>query len=183
MRLKLNSNFIFIIAILLFFFTVFINDIAYAQKYYVSSMLILKIRQGPGKEFNVIGTLKSNTPIEILEKGQVYYKVGTKNGVEGWVEKKYLSLDTPLDMVVTQLKQKIKELEKTNKKFLKNQVSSIETNKKLLKSQTSSIKTNKNFIMVSPIKWFFAGAGVFLIGWFIGRNIGIKKKSSNKFLN
>ncbi|OQY01851.1 MAG: hypothetical protein B6I26_02485 [Desulfobacteraceae bacterium 4572_130] len=167
MRFKLNSNLIFIIAILLF--TVSINDIGHTETYYVSDMLVLKIRQGPGKEFNVLGTLKSNIPIEILEKGEVYYKMRTKNGVEGWVEKKYLSLNTPLNIVVKQLKQKIEELERTNKK--------------LSTTQPLPIETNKNFITTIAIKWFLAGAGVFLLGWFIGRNIGVKKKSSNKFLN
>ena len=90
-------------------------DIACAETGYVSDMLILTMREGPGSNFNVIRTLRSNAPLEILEKGQTHFKVRTMEGDQGWVEKQYITMEMPKPMVIEELKGKIAALEKALK--------------------------------------------------------------------
>ena len=88
-------------------------DLSFAETGYVSDMLILTMREGPGSNFNVIRTLRSNEPLEIMEKGETHFKVRTAEGDEGWVEKQYITMETPKAMVIDQLNRKIADLEKT----------------------------------------------------------------------
>ena len=87
-------------------------DFSCAETGYVSDMLILTMREGPGSNFNVIKTLRSNAPLEILEKGQTHFKVRTKEGDQGWIEKQYVTMEIPKAMVIEDLMDKIVTLEK-----------------------------------------------------------------------
>lgn len=87
------------------------GSVSHAETGYVSDMLILTMRQGPGNSYNVIQTLRSNTALEILEKGTTHYKVRTAQGDEGWVEKQYITTETPKTLIIERLNQKIADLE------------------------------------------------------------------------
>ena len=86
---------------------------SHAETGYVSDMLILTLRNGPGRNYTVVQTLKSNDALEILEKGQTYFKVRTVEGDEGWVEKQYVTLEIPKAVIIDKLNLKISELEKS----------------------------------------------------------------------
>ncbi len=87
-------------------------DAPHAETGYVSDMLILTMRDGPGSNYNVVQTLRSNAALEILEKDKTHFKVRTVEGDEGWVEKQYITLEIPKPMVIDQLNLKIADLEK-----------------------------------------------------------------------
>ncbi len=87
-------------------------DISCAETGYVSDMLILTMREGPGSNFNVIRTLRSNASLDILEKGQTHFKVRTIEGDQGWVEKQYITMEIPKAMVIEKLNGKITALQK-----------------------------------------------------------------------
>jgi len=88
-------------------------DVSHAETGYVSDMLILTMRNGPGSNYNVIQTLRSDTSLEILEKGKDYFKVKTQEGDVGWVEKQYITEEIPKAMIIDKLKLKIADLEKS----------------------------------------------------------------------
>jgi SH3 domain protein len=83
---------------------------AMAQTGYVSDMLLLTFRQGPGNSFSVVRTLKSNTPVSILEEKDGFYKVELQSKEIGWVDKKFIVFDLPKTYVIDQLKQENKAL-------------------------------------------------------------------------
>ncbi len=87
-------------------------DVSFAETGYVSDMLILTMREGPGSNFNVIRTLRSNEALDILEKGETHFKVRTVDGDEGWIEKQYITLETPKTMIIDELNRKVADLEK-----------------------------------------------------------------------
>jgi len=97
-------------------------DASHAETGYVSDILILTMRNGPGSNYNVVQTLRSNAALEILEKGKTYFKVRTVEGDEGWVEKQYITLEIPKTMIIDKLNLKIADLEKS---LDKSQVSNI----------------------------------------------------------
>jgi len=82
-----------------------------ARTGYVSDMLILTFRQGPGTSFSVMQTLKSNTPLTILEEDKGYYKVELTSGTIGWVDKQFIVFETPKNQIIEKLNQEKASLE------------------------------------------------------------------------
>ncbi len=76
-----------------------------ARTGYVSDMLILTFRQGPGTSFSVLQALKSNTPLTILEEDKGYFKVALLSGETGWVDKQFVVFETPKPQIIEQLNQ------------------------------------------------------------------------------
>jgi len=100
-----------------FFFTIFIMtfllfpSFTFAKTGYVSDMLLLTFRQGPGNSFAVTKTLKSNTPVSILGEENGFYKVELQSREIGWVDKKFIIFEQPKTYIIAQLKKENKRLE------------------------------------------------------------------------
>jgi len=63
-----------------------------AETRYVTDHLIITLRSGQGSQYQIIKTLPSGTPLEVLETTESgYSRVRTPDGVEGWVLSRYLS--------------------------------------------------------------------------------------------
>jgi len=97
-----------------------------AETAYVSDLLILTFREGPGTNYAVIKTLKSNTPLKILQEDQGFYKVSLDSGEQGWVDKQFIMFDLPKTMIIDQLNREkstlegqIKKLKETSDRFKK----------------------------------------------------------------
>ena len=82
-----------------------------ARTAYVSDMLILTFRQGPGPNYPVISALKSDTPLTVIEESNGYLKVALSSGEQGWVDKNYIVTDPPKSIVIDQLKNEKAALE------------------------------------------------------------------------
>lgn len=78
--------------------------LCHAQTAYVSDVLILTFRQGPGPSYPVISTLKSDTPLTIIEENNGYLKVELSSGQQGWVDKNYVVTDLPKSIIIDRLK-------------------------------------------------------------------------------
>jgi len=97
---------------------------SFAQTGWVSDMLLLTFRQGPGNNYNVIKTLKSNTEVTILGEENGFYNVELQSQEHGWVDKKFIVFDRPKAIIISQLKQenenyakKIESLELMNQEW------------------------------------------------------------------
>ena len=113
MRTGVTGNLKMALGLLPVIFLLMGSTVCRAETGYVSDMLILTMRKGPGSNYNVIRTLRSNTPLEILEKGETHFRVRTEEGDEGWVEKQYVTLETPKPMIIVRLNEKIGALNTT----------------------------------------------------------------------
>lgn len=239
---KIKKNcFIYILLLFLYSLTV-MPSILYAETGYVSDMLILSLKEGAGRQYNTIRTLRSNTPVEILETSDRFLKVKTEEGDVGWVESQYITRELPKTIIIEQLIKKIEILEqaksdsgnrldetsvnqsenstnntKNSEQYI-NKIKALEValnvqlekNKKLEEQLNQSKPVqNQEFVNLGPttdqdniqesnledqegdstvfseketmvlpdddllktamIKWFCAGAGVLIAGWFIGR--------------
>lgn len=125
-----KSFFQFLILLLLFFG---LPSLLPAQTGYVSDMLFLTFREGPGDSYAVIKRLKSDTPVSILEEQGEYYKVELESKETGWVDKRFISFETPKMMIIETLKQENKTLE--------NKILELETQ---LQSTRNQISTGGN---------------------------------------
>ncbi len=91
---------------------------AAAETRYVGDQLVITLRQGKSNQHKILKTLKTGTPLELLEEGDPYLKVRTNDGVEGYVLRQYISADPPktqrieeLELLNTSLQKKIRALE------------------------------------------------------------------------
>ena len=93
---------------------------AEADTRYVGDQLVITLRLGKSTNHKILKTLKTGTPMEVLEEGQSYLKVRTSDGIEGYVLRQYISSNPPKTQRIDELKiensglqKKISELQKT----------------------------------------------------------------------
>ena len=123
MRITQIIRFKLIIFSLMFFtFTVSIGIVC-AETQYVSDQLIITMREGMGNQFKIIKTLKAGTPLEIIEEDELYLRVRTENGSEGWVLKQYITGETPNPEVIAGLKKEINRLNTKIEQYKKDKAS------------------------------------------------------------
>lgn len=117
----------------------------FAETGYVSDMLLLTMRNGPGDGYSVLKTLTSNTAVEILEKGDQYLKIRLRDGDEGWVQQQYITYDLPSTLVIAGMKKKIEELESANMEFAAGRsplIESLETTKKNYEEKLAEVQSS-----------------------------------------
>jgi SH3 domain protein len=98
----------------------------YADRRYVSDMLIITLRTGQGQEYKVIKTLKTDTPVEVLEESESYLRVRTDEGEEGWVAKQYITPEVPKSLIIEGLKEETNKLNARVEELEKDQASLLE---------------------------------------------------------
>jgi len=113
-------------------------SLIWAKTGYVSDILILNFRQGPDNTSGVIKTLRSDTPVIILEEKNEFYKIELQSKETGWVEKNYIIFEMPKTFIIDQLKKE--------NNSLKNKISklnSLETDLKTIDDGSLSDKDVK----------------------------------------
>ncbi len=80
-------------------------SLSFAKTGWVSDMLLLTFRQGPGNNFAVEKTLPSNTPVTILDEQNRFYKVELQSREIGWVDQKFIIFEEPKAVLLEQAKQ------------------------------------------------------------------------------
>ncbi len=76
---------LFIVGLLL------LSNVAFAETEYVIDKIVITLRSGQSNQHQILRTLPSGTPMEILERGEKYSKARLKDGTEGWVLNQYIT--------------------------------------------------------------------------------------------
>ncbi len=85
---------------------------AYSQIKYVSDYLLVNIRDNIEKPYTVIGTVKTDEQLKVLEEQGRYVKVETADGKQGWIKKQYLKTSLPKKIIIKNQEHRIEQLEK-----------------------------------------------------------------------
>jgi SH3 domain protein len=110
---------------------------AAADTRYVVDELVITLRQGKSTQHKILKSLKTGTPIEVLEEDdKTYLKVRTTDGIEGYVLRQYISTNPPKT-------QRIEELEMLSSSQQK-KIASLEAAKSNLAMQLKSIQGDYN---------------------------------------
>jgi SH3 domain protein len=104
---------------------------------YVSDILILTVRKGPARNFEVFKTIESDEQLIILDEQESFSKVKLKNGDIGWVQTQYLTFDTPDYIIIRRLEKKLEQMKKKNYQLINTMESS---NKKNIQKQAEFLK-------------------------------------------
>jgi SH3 domain protein len=94
-----------------------LTSAAYSETRYISDQLIVTVRTGAGNQYQILESLRSNTPIEILEETDEYVKARTKKGTVGYIRKQYVTKSTPKNILIARLEKQIADLRQQLKKL------------------------------------------------------------------
>ncbi|HSO61725.1 MAG TPA: TIGR04211 family SH3 domain-containing protein [Desulfobacterales bacterium] len=84
--------------------------IAWAETVYVSDVIKLAVRSGPGNEHKLIAVTESGQQVDLIKSGEEWSLVRLANGAEGYVLSRYLTTVPPGRFQYLQLQDKIKAL-------------------------------------------------------------------------
>ncbi|SDT93615.1 TIGR04211 family SH3 domain-containing protein [Desulfobacula phenolica] len=115
-----------------------------AQTGYVSDMLLLTFRQGPGNSYEVIKTLQSDTPVSIMEEKNGFYKVTLQSNETGWVDKRFIVFKQPKSIVLEQLKQE--------NSSLKDKILQLESSSQALEDAIKNLEASLKTALDEKIK-------------------------------
>lgn len=72
------------------------------------------IRTGQGNQYKIVEVVKEGTAVELLEEGESYALVRLGNGEEGWILRRFLSVEPPLDVQVESLNKEKTDFQEKN---------------------------------------------------------------------
>ena len=90
---------------------VFVTASAQAETMYVSEIVEITLRTGPGIDHKVIAMIKSGQSVEVLESGPEWTKVRLSNEKEGYMLSRFLTQKKPNELLLDELKEKYQDLE------------------------------------------------------------------------
>lgn len=83
---------------------------AVAETRYVADQLVITLRGGMGNEYSVLRTLRTDTPMEVLDEQGRYLHVRLDDGTEGYVLKQYVSSKRPKSERIKKLQAEVERL-------------------------------------------------------------------------
>ncbi|SLM29345.1 conserved exported hypothetical protein [Desulfamplus magnetovallimortis] len=187
-----------------------INNNASAEQYYVSELMKITMRTGPGVSHKVISMVSSGDILTMLEYSKEWSRVRAANGKEGWVLTRFITKNRPLALIVDELREKNQELSVMLDKMKTDNLELSETREKLinleksynilkeksstflvmeqkyneaarqLEEQKERVSTLESQLKNEDMIWFISGAGVLLVGIILG--VSAKKEKRNSLL-
>lgn len=85
--------------------TVVIVSTAMAESWYIKPSAEIPLRRGQGTEFKIDAILPYGAEITVLEEDDSWVRIMTQNGTEGWILKRYISQEKPLEQLVDTLRE------------------------------------------------------------------------------
>ncbi len=117
-----------------------VAGIAVAETRYVDDRLMITLRTGQGNAYQILRTLPSGTPMELLETGDTYSKVRLQDGTEGWVLSQYLTDQPVARDQLAQAQQKLERLQSENQDLKKN-LNELKSEKRSVESEHKQLST------------------------------------------
>ncbi len=201
---------------------------ALADQRYVTDQLVITLRAEAGEGARTLGSLRTGTPLVVLEEVGSFLRVRTDDGVEGYVLKQYVAAETPKPIIIARLEKENAKLTKelqglqSAKAELDARVEGIgreqtaganaltvlqqelaglqqaygelqeksadvlqlDADRARLQQQNVELvaevevlrQENETLLFRAAFKWFFAGGGVLLVGWLLGRKSRQKRR-------
>lgn len=82
-----------------------------AEVRYVRPQSEAAVRRGQGNEYKILALVKEGVAVELLEENESYSRVRLENGVEGWILRRFLSVEPPPTELVDVLRKQKEELQ------------------------------------------------------------------------
>ena len=128
-----------LIICLIFFLALLVTVSGWAENLYVKPSSEITMRRGQGTDFKIIAVLKDGTPVELLAEADDWAQVRLQSGKEGWVLRRFLSVEPPLGEQV-ELLQREKEVLTETTQSLKGRVDQLTAEKDEVERRLSDEK-------------------------------------------
>ncbi|MCD6184346.1 MAG: TIGR04211 family SH3 domain-containing protein [Deltaproteobacteria bacterium] len=109
----------------------FLSVTVHAETRYISNIIKITLRTGPGITHKIVQMIKSGQRVEIKEQGDEWSRVGLPNGKEGWVLNRFLVEKEPDFIALAKLKKKYNTISVKMPKIITENKQFKEENKKL----------------------------------------------------
>ncbi len=86
-------------------------SVAGAETLYVSDTLVITVRDSKSNNYNVLETVQTDTPIEVLDQDKTFVRGKTPKGTVGFILKQYLTKDTPKSTLIKRLENQVAALQ------------------------------------------------------------------------
>ena len=110
----IKPHFSFFFCILFIFFQIFPKIAASSPEQdtvrYISDVLVINIKNNLERPYEVVGSVQSDDPVQVIEQKGNYCKIQTADGKQGWIGKHYLKSEAPKTILIRQLRQEISDL-------------------------------------------------------------------------
>ncbi len=83
---------------------------AQAESRYIKPSSEAAVRRGQGTEYKIVAMVKDGTLVEFVEEDEDYARILLSNGKEGWILKRFLSIEPPLNELVASLRSQKDEM-------------------------------------------------------------------------
>jgi SH3 domain protein len=179
---------------------VFFHVAAAAEKddvMFISSNIEVPIRRGASIKYKIIRIATVNDQVKLLEEKDDWSRVRFKDGGEGWLPSRFLTLDRPPAERLEGLQQEKKQLEQKIKNLnaeiltLNAEISGLKEHRSsendelaaCIKERDSARAERRAVEDTTKVIWFLAGSGALFLGWILGRMSGrpSRRRSSLSF--
>jgi len=135
-----------ILLIVAFTVSASINSV-FADTRYVSDRLIISVRDGQNPNAAVLGYIETAAQVDVLEEKEDLLRIRTEDLIEGWVRAKYIDSEKPKVLIIENLENEIKALNK-DIKTVKNEQDSVSNTlsktKKMYQEEIEELKEEVN---------------------------------------
>lgn len=113
-------------------------QIGFAKDIYVTDIMNITMRTGPGVQYKIVAILKSGTKLEMVEFQKDWSQVQTGQGKVGWVLSRFLTEKEPDSLMVD-------ELRKKNKNLIRKLTALEEENKTLIVKNAALVQIKEKY--------------------------------------
>jgi SH3 domain protein len=99
----------------------FLTTTVSAETLYISDTLVITVRDSKSDDYKTLESVKTNTPIQVLDQDDKFVRGKTPKGTVGFILKQYLTSATPKTITIQRLEEELKaaesQLEKEQQRY------------------------------------------------------------------
>ncbi|MFZ5570010.1 MAG: TIGR04211 family SH3 domain-containing protein [Thermodesulfobacteriota bacterium] len=165
---------------------VFSSKAVQAVSMYINDVVNVSMRIGPGLNQEVIQMIKSGQKVDVIEQTKDWTLVRLPNNKEGWVLSRYLSSEQPNSYLLQILKDEHQKLI-SRAETMQQQYASMKRDNEQLTAEIDKQKQKLLEIQMTcdslrderNLHLFLIGAGILLLGFFIGYSTKNNRRRSS----
>ena len=146
-----------------------------AERGWVKDELVLNLRSGPGRNFRILGVIKTGEQIDVLERASEWTQVEVGRVGRGWIPNGYLQADPPARHILPQRELETAELREEIARLASESEELHSTNRRLAERDQSRNQKIERLVRenlelrVGP-RWpeWIAGASILGVGMILG---------------
>lgn len=162
--------------------------LCHAERLYVSGYREVLMRSGPSVEHRILAVLKTGNELEAVSEEGDYSLVVLPDGRQGYVLKSFLTAEAPPSRRIEELTAKV-EAQAAELAELRGRNTELLTDNETLATKSSNDtrllrrlqQESSDLQRDIRLRWFLAGAGVFLAGWLMGwTRLRLRRRARNR---